>query len=61
MDHMREKGVRGAPLKSLDQAWWEYLEVVTRENSPAPPPPRDIIDGTGVEPLQSLLAKLNEI
>jgi len=33
LDHMRERGVRGAPLKALDQAWWEYIEVVTRDIS----------------------------
>ena len=31
LDHMKEKGIRGAPLKALDQAWWEYLDVVTKD------------------------------
>jgi hypothetical protein len=31
LDHMKEKGVRGAPLKALDQAWWEYIDVVTKD------------------------------
>ncbi|MGC9515556.1 hypothetical protein [Methanocrinis sp.] len=29
--HLKESGVRGAPLRALDQAWWEYLEVVTKD------------------------------
>jgi hypothetical protein len=31
LDHMKKKRVRGAPLKALDQAWWEYLDVVTKD------------------------------
>lgn len=31
LDHMKEKGVRGAPLKALDLAWWEYIDVVTKD------------------------------
>lgn len=31
LDLMRERGVRGAPLKGLEEAWWEYLDVVTRD------------------------------
>lgn len=31
LDHMKEKRVRGAPLKAMDRAWWEYLDVVTKE------------------------------
>ncbi|HII07867.1 MAG TPA: hypothetical protein HA349_11315 [Methanotrichaceae archaeon] len=31
LDHMLENRVRGAPLKALDQAWWEYIDVVTRD------------------------------
>lgn len=31
LDHMKGKGARGAPLKALDQAWWEYLDVVTKD------------------------------
>ena len=31
LDQMKDSGVRGAPLKGLDEAWWEYIEVVTKE------------------------------
>ena len=31
LHHLKERGVRGAPLRALDQAWWEYLEVVTKD------------------------------
>jgi hypothetical protein len=31
LDHMKEGGARGAPLKALDQAWWEYIDVVTKD------------------------------
>ena len=31
LDHLKEKRVRGAPLKALDQAWWEYLDEVTKD------------------------------
>ncbi len=31
LDHMKEKRIRGAPLRALDQAWWEYLDVVTKD------------------------------
>ena len=31
LDQMRESGVRGAPLKALEEAWWEYIDVVTRD------------------------------
>ncbi|HPJ30735.1 MAG TPA: hypothetical protein PLZ42_05030 [Methanothrix sp.] len=31
LDEMKKRGVRGAPLKALDQAWWEYIEIVTRD------------------------------
>ena len=31
LDHMLENRVRGAPLKALDQAWWEFIDVVTRD------------------------------
>jgi hypothetical protein len=31
LDEMRKGGVRGAPLKGLDEAWWEYIDVVTKD------------------------------
>jgi len=31
LDHMKERGVRGAPLRALDSAWWEYIDVVTKD------------------------------
>lgn len=81
LDHMKESGVRGAPLKALDQAWWEYIDVVTRDLAQhyllqevgavmerallkaelLEDGDRYIIDGTYVERLQKLMAKLKEI
>lgn len=31
LDQMKNAGVRGAPLKALDEAWWEYIDVVTKD------------------------------
>ncbi|HPE63191.1 MAG TPA: hypothetical protein PLQ49_03680 [Methanothrix sp.] len=31
LDRMKARGVRGAPLKALDQAWWEYIDIVTKD------------------------------
>ncbi|UEC42407.1 MAG: hypothetical protein METHAR1v1_570002 [Methanothrix sp.] len=31
LDQMKNAGVRGAPLKALDDAWWEYIDVVTKD------------------------------
>lgn len=31
LDHMKKSGVRGAPLKALEEAWWEYIDVVTKD------------------------------
>jgi hypothetical protein len=31
LDDMRKSGVRGAPLKGLEEAWWEYIDVVTKD------------------------------
>lgn len=31
LDLMRGRGVRGAPLRGLEEAWWEYIDVVTRD------------------------------
>lgn len=31
LDLMRERGVRGAPLRALEEAWWEYIDVVTKD------------------------------
>jgi len=81
IDHMKEAGVRGAPLKALDQAWWEYIDVVTKDVAQhyllqevgavmerallkaehLEDGDRYVIDGSYVERLQKLMAKLKEI
>jgi len=81
LDHMKESGVRGAPLRALDQAWWEYIDVVTKDIAQhhllhevgavverallkaehLEDGDRYVIDGTYVDRLQKLMAKLKEI
>ena len=81
LDHVKERGVRGAPLKALDQAWWEYIDVVTKDVAQyhllwevgavmerallkaehLEEENRYVIDGTYVERIQKLMAKLGEI